>query len=268
MQTPAGIDVHSGYIYVAQYNSGAVTVYNRNADGNVTPVRTISGASTLLSHPHDLAIDSRFIYVVNMEGYAPPDYYYSITVYNLTDDGNITPVRAILGDQTSLGKVGQGGPGGVAVDADYIYVVRPALNSILIYDIHADGNVAPVRTITGNMSIPYGIDVDENFIYVGNIGNGGSITVYNLTDTGAVSPVRTIAGNLTTLSNTTGIAVDGEFIYAANGNGGNLPVFNLTDNGNIAPVRSITSVSVPEDIAVYSPSASFPWTMFMPAFTK
>ncbi|MDO8948321.1 MAG: LamG-like jellyroll fold domain-containing protein [Desulfocapsaceae bacterium] len=248
-QTPVGIAVDADYIYVTQYSSNSVTVYNQNADGNVPPIRNISGASTLLSSPHDLAIDSNFIYVVNMEGNSTN--YYSINVYNLTDTGNVTPVRTIYGDQTSLGSSGQGGPGGVAVDANYIYVVRPATDAILVYDINADGNVAPVRTITGNMDGPYGIDVDEKNIYVGNI-NGNSITVYNLTDTGNVTPVRTITGNLTTLSNTIGIAVDGEFIYAANGNGQNIPVFNLTDNGNIAPVRSITGFTAPDKIAVYS----------------
>lgn len=252
IQVPIGVAVDSDYIYVAQYNwPGTVTVYNQNADGNATPIRTISGTATLLRSPFDLAIDSNFIYVVNME--VNNTNYYSINVYNSTDNGNVTPVRTIYGDQTSLGSIGQGGPGGVAVDANYIYVVRPAINAVLVYDINADGNAAPVRTIMGNLTglaIPYGIDVDENYIYIGNL--AGAITVYNLTDNGNSAPVRTITGNLTTLSNVTGLAVDNEFIYVANGNGQNIPVFNLTDNGNIAPVRSITSVSIPQKIAVYS----------------
>lgn len=251
VQTPMGIAVDADYIYVTQYSSNSVTVYNQNADGNVPPIRSISGASTLLSSPHDLAIDSNFIYVVNMEG--NNTNYYSINVYNLTDNGNVTPVRTIYGDQTSLGSSGEGGPGGVAVDSNYIYVVRPAINAVLVFNKNADGNVVPVRNISGiltGMSIPYGVDVNEYFIYVGNL--DGSITVYNLTDNGNVSPVQTITGNLTTLSNTVGIAVDSEFIYAANGNGQNIPVFNLTDNGNIAPVRSITGFTVPDKIAVYS----------------
>jgi len=271
MLTPTGIAVDEKYIYVAQYSSNAVTVYDQNADGNISPVRAITGASTLLSRPIGLAIDSNYIYVVNMENASSADLYLSITVYNLTDNGNIEPVRTISGEQTNLGTAGHGGPGGIAVDANYIYVVRPAIDAVLVYNINADGDVAPVRIIAGNltgMAVPYGVDVNENFIYVANLDS--AVTVYGLTADGNVSPATTITGDQTGLANSQGIAVDSEYIYVANGAGGNVPLFNLADKGNIAPVRSITNISIAQKIAVFAAQSNPPakWNLFLPAILQ
>lgn len=266
IQGPMGIAADADSLYVVQFSSSpqSVTVYEQNADGNVAPLRTISGAATLLNNPFGLAVDRNFIYVANQGGC-------TLTVYNLRDTGEVVPVRTLSGDQTRLGVPNEGGPAGVAVDANYIYVVRPATNALLVYTITADGNVAPVRVVSGDltgMHFPYGIAVDETSLYVAN--HNSSITVYNLTDNGNVAPIRTISGDLTGLAKSQGIAVDSDFIYVANGWGANIPVFNLTDNGNVVPVRSITSISSPSGVAVYSPKAfqAGQWNLFLPAIIK
>jgi hypothetical protein len=43
-------------IFVANFNNNSVTVYGRTANGDVAPVRTISGASTGLGRPTFLAV--------------------------------------------------------------------------------------------------------------------------------------------------------------------------------------------------------------------
>src|SRR6266496_2907899 len=72
---------------------GSVTVYARTANGDVAPLRTISGAATGLNGPFGLAVDTvnNELAVANIGNAAP----YSITVYARTANGNVAPLRTI-----------------------------------------------------------------------------------------------------------------------------------------------------------------------------
>jgi hypothetical protein len=65
-----------------------VTVYPRTASGNVAPLRTITGAGTMLDGPRGVAVDVRNneLIVANRAGF-------SITVYARTANGNAGPIR-------------------------------------------------------------------------------------------------------------------------------------------------------------------------------
>ena len=55
---PSGIavDTVNNQIFVSNWGYGTITVYGRTATGNVTPVRTISSASTVLRGPEGIAL--------------------------------------------------------------------------------------------------------------------------------------------------------------------------------------------------------------------
>lgn len=186
---------------------GQVTDYSGGANGNVFPIRTISGSNTGLTNPYGIAVDaSRNIYVL------PSDK--SIIACAAGAHGNVAPIRTIAGSKTRLS-----GPIGIAVDASSnIYVVNNNDDSVTVYAAGAKGNVAPIQTIIGpkpQMHSPYGIAVDaKSNIYVVNNNGGvggsdyGSVTVYVAGATGNILPIRQIGGNNPGLDSPVGLALD------------------------------------------------------------
>jgi hypothetical protein len=143
----------SGVIYAANPNGGrggvgSVTSYAPGANGDVAPIRTISGSNTGLHNPTGIALgDHGTTFVSNV--LAGPSGIGSVTVYTARAHGNVAPLRTISGSNTMLDN-----PFGIAVDSsDNIYVVQPGVRSgpysMTVYAGGANGNVAPLRTITG-----------------------------------------------------------------------------------------------------------------------
>ncbi|HEU5479399.1 MAG TPA: hypothetical protein VFU90_06175, partial [Candidatus Tumulicola sp.] len=94
LNSPRGVAVDSkGRIYVT--DSNRVLVYAANANGNATPLRTISGSNTQLNGAAGLAVHGSVIVVANSASA-------SITVYPTTGNGNIAPLREISGSLTLL----------------------------------------------------------------------------------------------------------------------------------------------------------------------
>ena len=56
-------------IFVDNSRSSSVTVYSRTANGNIAPLRTLSGAATGLNSPEGLAVDA-----VNNELFVANDF--------------------------------------------------------------------------------------------------------------------------------------------------------------------------------------------------
>lgn len=137
----------------------------------------------------------------------------------------------------------------------YIYATYSASSSgsVLIFDLAANGNVAPLRTIGGSnagLNIPYGIAVNSSNIFVVCQGDN-SIRIFNLNDSGNVAPVRTISGSNTGLNAPMQVAVDTNYIYVTNYFGNSVTVYNLADSGNVTPVRTL-SLSGPVGITIDS----------------
>ena len=223
-----------------------VAVYAAGANGNVTPKRTISGPNTELQYPRGIALDADgTTYVLNTRA-----EFWGVTVYAAGANGNVTPERTISGSNTGLVW-----PSSIALDTNaepYVlsqyHCIRghcSGADQITVYAAGANGNVSPIRTISGSntrLKTPIGVALDaDNNIYVANVNN--SVTVYAAAANGNVAPIQAIAGPSTGLKSPRGIALgpDGR-IYVMNGwNGqkGSVTVYATGANGNVAPIQNI-----------------------------
>src|SRR3989441_8242464 len=211
LDNPQGIALDAaGNLYVA--NAGAttssITVYAPGAGGapgtpatNVAPIRTISGALTLLDKPQGVIVDATgILYVANAGAMSS-----SITVYASGAGGapatpatNIAPTRTISGSGTGLDN-----PIGVGLDtAGNLYVANAGITTSSI-TVYAPGASAPSNTITGTntgLASPQGVVLDPiGRLYVANK-TTPSITVYAPGATNSAIPIRTISGGATQLT--------------------------------------------------------------------
>jgi sugar lactone lactonase YvrE len=223
-----------------------VTVYSTRANGNVAPVRTITGPGGGLAFPRNVAVDgSGRVYVVNQGITALTP---SITIYARDANGAAIPVDTIQGKNTGLA-----GPCGIAVDdAGKIYVCNGSLaQGVLIFAAGASGNASPMATIGGsntNIVDPTDIALDgAGNIYVTTQSSDG-VLVFAPGSNGNVSPARFITGSNTGMFFPTSLAVDRTgAIYVTSFFGtagfdtdnGSVNVYAPGANGNVAPVDTI-----------------------------
>jgi len=243
-------------LFVTNGGGDTVTVYTRTANGNIAPLRTISGGATGLSTPRGMALDTVNNELAVANSLSPP----SITVYALTANGNVAPLRTISGAATGL-TVNTVGLAVDTVNNEFFVTIGASLGpSVLVFSRTANGNVAPLRTISGaatGLISPYGVAVDivNNEVAVTNL-SGNSVTVYSRTANGNVAPLRTISGAATGLNGPLGLAVDtvNNELVAATSGGNSVSVYARTANGNVAPLRTIagaaTGLSGPVGLAV------------------
>ena len=117
----------------------SITVYRKDAQGNVAPIQVIQGPNTLLNWPTDIAVhpDRGEIFVANDTGH-------TVTVYRADADGNATPIRVLRGPNSLIKN-----PVGVKVDLinDELWVANLGSHSATVYEITADGDATPKRVI-------------------------------------------------------------------------------------------------------------------------
>jgi hypothetical protein len=251
------VDAAADRLYVANQGGTSVLVFDAisTKTGNVAPARSISGASTGIILPTDLAVDSgkNLLYVADGR---------DVFVFGAasTVSGN-TPfthdiqvgfvVAALFLDATN----------------DRLYLADSAANAINVYDSASTLNakVAPSRALTGaatQLSTPSGVAIDAVGKLIVSNSSGNSITVYVNAGAlnGNIPPAALISGANTTLSGPAQIAVNRSNtlveLFVANPNGPNVPIFsNLGGTaGNIAPSRNIsgaaTSLALPGGITL------------------
>jgi hypothetical protein len=154
--TADGVAVDANHnVYATPIFEDAVTVYGAGEYGDVAPIQTIEGNNTGLSNPFGVAVDaSGNIYVPN-DGYNSSDN--SVTVYAAGANGNVSPIQTISGSNTGLL-----GPLAIALDGTGdIYVTNCCpfgtyKGSITVYASGANGNVSPIRTISGEVAPIFG----------------------------------------------------------------------------------------------------------------
>ncbi len=162
MDLPAALTFNAtGKIYVPNANGNSVTIYGASAHGDSAPIRSISGSNTGLEFPQQIALDTqRRIYVAN---HPNGTFLGSVTVYAVLANGNVAPIRTIAGRRTNLYN-----DEGIAVDGSgHIYVANGGnlgsiASSVTVYIAHANGNVAPINTISGpntGLVVPVGIAI-------------------------------------------------------------------------------------------------------------
>jgi hypothetical protein len=241
-----------GDVYIA--DSTDLREYAPNAFGNSnnpTPIVTIpANATTTVGSVTALTVDFfGNIYAAEQNG--------NIVVFSETANGSVAPVRTITaGGLTTLVS-----PTALTTDNNgNLYVLDSGTgasgqNTIDVFALNANGNVAPTRTLTGAaIGLVSGIATDpENNLYTSNNLNGGSISIYTPGATGNATAKFTINGSSTMLGNLFGIAVDQFFnIYVVTDGQPNNNVipgnptilkFSSTANGNVAPVSNFTSTA-------------------------
>ena len=115
-----------------------IRVFQRTANGNAAPVRTIAGPATKIGTPYGILLDRPHNegLLTAREG--------AISVFARTANGNVAPLRTIKGP-TSLIR----NPTGVAIDPqnDELWVSNFGNHSATVYKTNASGDVAPLRVI-------------------------------------------------------------------------------------------------------------------------
>lgn len=268
-------------VYVASYSGNSITSYAVDANGNVSPNTTISGALTGLSGPIGITTGpDGTIYVANFRGA-------SVTVYAPGSNGNVAPIRKIMGFNTGLNQ-----PSSLKLDMlGNLYVTNQGGQSITEFASNADGGPSPIRTISGassGLSYPTALTLDANGnIFVANQGRvvPGSVTEYTLasgavpfftitdpnTDNasgialdssnnvyvsninanaiteyaaGATTVLSKLVGSSTTLNGPAGIRFDSNGnLFVAETASATVSVFGPNPSGNAVPVRVLTGAS-------------------------
>ncbi len=138
-----------------------------------------------------------------------------------------------------------------------IYVTNG--NAVLVFDIAARGNAAPIRAISGastGLDLPIGIDLDsDGLLYIANR-NAGTVTIFPKDGSGNLAPMRTITG----LGSAEGLAItssDDLFVSgcpSCGGSGGGTDTVYHVPHGASAPDYTIegaaTTITVPSSLAI------------------
>jgi hypothetical protein len=263
----------TGTIYVANSNFGGtdrVTVYTAGSSGNVAPIQTISGSNTLLSNIFGIAVDTPGNIYVSSTAINGPGAG-TVNVFAPGATGNVAPIRTISGALTGIYR-----PFGLTVDpTGNLYVMNETTASswaVSVFAPAANGNVAPLRTITGSHT---GFDNDTTGIAwfhgpppVGRIyvtGNNG-VAIFRANVAGNATPAKTISGALTDLNQPGAVALaPGGRIFVSNLGQNMNGTFDVTKytsfaglapgNNNVAPIHTIvggnTDLWLPDGLAVH-----------------
>jgi hypothetical protein len=246
----------------------SVEVFAASANGNVSPIRAISGFTSFLLSPtsvvvagDQLIVSDQFLPAINFypttaTGDAAPSRQISgpltslssplalavfegeiyvaqaggpLIVFPLTGSGNIAPSRTLFSP---------GGMQSLAVDRGRLYVLSN--NAITVFPTTAVGFPQPERTIfPAGVICPRGILVRRDEVFVTD-GCGAGVQVYPATADGFVSPLRAISGARTGLSNAAGLARFGNELYVSGAFPSSVRVFPIQASGDVFPTRTIT----------------------------
>jgi hypothetical protein len=245
------VDPHGDVFSVEADTGNRMVRFSRDANGDATP-------KALLHTPHrayNLAGDE-----ARQELFLTVEYPPEVVVYRKDASGDEKPLRTIQGNDTGLDS-----PHGIALDdKDGLMFVNtwgdhsdamvagtgkwfpPAIK---VYPLEANGDVKPLRVITGGktqMDFPSAMQFnpENGDLYVAN-DMGQSVLVFaNAPGAhGDVAPAREIHGPRTRLRYPTGVALDlnHKEVWVSNLGNSSATVYPLMANGDTAPLRVIRS---------------------------
>ena len=122
-----------------KFQPPSITVFSKDASGDVAPLRVIQGTKTMMDWPTSIAVhpDRGELYVANDTGD-------SVTVYKSDANGDVAPIRTLKGTRTMIKN-----PTGVALDLvnNELWVANFGSHSATVFPVDANGNVTPKRVI-------------------------------------------------------------------------------------------------------------------------
>ncbi len=247
MDWPWAVAADAQRLYVANYTmneTNQVTIYHLADSGsNVTPAVTLSCPFITLARA--IAVDNESIVVCSATA--------GISTFPLNADGAVLPRYRIHGAEYSLDNLG-----GMAMDANHIYAgISAETGAIHVFRRTDDGTVAPQRTLRSaacNLRNIGAMTVDAHCLYVLNdpgTTTNQCILVFDKTAGGETLPLRRIKGANTRLSDSRGIAVDGQYIYVTSHDRTSILAFPILSDGNVPP-HHILSPEYPNP-SLYAP---------------
>jgi sugar lactone lactonase YvrE len=262
----------AGTIYVSDLQAadgqGAVDVFAAGANGNVAPIRQITGAATRLGGPGDVKLDGAgHVWVANESSSTVTEYAAGAGGTGAT--ANVAPIDTISGSNTKLCA-----PDDMSVAPDgTIYVGNHngcGGPSVVVFAPGASGNAIPERTLTDNSVYVDGVGVDATgTLYVDNTeGSPADIQVFAPGASGSATPERTIpvAGATDAI-----VGFSGQlFITTATVQNGLTNSVQVFAPGASTPSQNITSATglfYPDDLAV-SPNGTMYVTNIQTPFTS
>jgi DNA-binding beta-propeller fold protein YncE len=86
------VDPDRGELYVANDTTSSILVFKADANGDVAPLRVLTGPKTLIKNPTGVAVDlkNQELWVTNLSSH-------NATVYKLGSSGDTPPLRVIRG---------------------------------------------------------------------------------------------------------------------------------------------------------------------------
>jgi DNA-binding beta-propeller fold protein YncE len=233
------VDEKAQELYLTTQHPPAVLVWRKMAESTEAPLRIIQGYKTGLGDAHGIAVDpvNRLIFVVNRGGTAALEADMGFARTPVVTDENIR--RWVHPDVSWSNFYRQSWfvPGSGRFEPP----------SITVYPTSANGNVAPLRVISGpNTQLSWAADVQVDAprqeLFVVNA-FGDSVVVFRTSDSGDVAPTRVLKGPRTKIRNPHGIHLDSannELLVANFGNY-TITAYPRTAAGDTPPVRVIRS---------------------------
>ncbi len=185
------VDSTRGEIFVGNdYPTDNVSVFSRDANGDVAPLRSIGGAATMLYAPDAIVLAGDELFVATSG---------AVLVFARDASGDVAPLRALGIPAATIG------PSSIFADtARNELAVTYFTNSggeIAIYDLTASGTASPLRTLSGpatRMTRAGRIIVHPTLEEMW-VAHEDSIFVFPHDASGDVAPARTINGPATRL---------------------------------------------------------------------
>ena len=163
-----------------------IAAFARLAGENTPPVRVLEGQKTLSSRTmHGFSYNSRRDEIVVMSPLAQ-----AVLIFRGGANGEEPPVRVIQGPHTQIQGSANAGNAVVSIDEvnDEVYVPVTG-NHTLVFDLAANGDVPPKRTLNTSGSIQ--VDPIHNLLMI----NGGrGMNIFDRTASGDAKPKAVIGG--------------------------------------------------------------------------
>jgi hypothetical protein len=228
---PGGVTVANDEIIVCEER--AVDFFPLLANGNVAPTRQIVGQETRIGACIDVAVVNDELYVTSLD---------ELLVFPVTANGDVRPIRrirgfsfneylAIVNGELYVSDRGAGGvfvfslpvaddaaptrfissrcASGITVQDGELVVGDDCLPGFKVYPASADGDVSPLRAVSGPDTGIGGPEQMRHFqgqLYVADIAED-RILIFSDTATGNVAPLRSIGGPHTGVVTPIGVAV-------------------------------------------------------------